>query len=344
MALAAALGISGTKAQDETGVPVAEPAPATEFVPQPDQVPTAEPSSSTGAAPTAMPVPVAEPVSDTEMPPAAKPVPVAEPISDSEEVSDAENTPATGMIPVPKPPGTAAPAPVAKAASDTEMVPVAEPITNAENVGAVAPVVDAGANPETEMSPSTDSVPSADGEPVLNGKLLADDMPEPKNGTELVPEMIPVAGPGIGVEPIVATELEPDPATDPYSEENLALGPPWVAPEEETMTLREMFLQSHREQLEIYDLNHDNVISEEEWKAANEDDLARGEKFFVVDKNEDGEIDENEAVGFLMERVSLSSTYIDATSDETTDITRGDIKEAAPSELRVTLFSIPLGD
>ncbi|MDF1657538.1 MAG: hypothetical protein P1U58_07990 [Verrucomicrobiales bacterium] len=110
------------------------------------------------------------------------------------------------------------------------------------------------------------------------------------------------------------------------------------------LTEREVALHDHRAQLSIYDLNDDKKISNEEWKAANREKRERNEKFFLVDKNEDGQIDEDEAIRFVMERISLSSTYIDAAKDENADIIEDAVEEEAPSEVRVTLFSIPLGD
>ncbi len=278
--------------------------------------------------------PLADPIS------VAGTTPVAEPVSDAEKTFTTERASEGEGIPA------ARPVPIAERVPRADPVPVAEPVFEAGEDSAPAPVPEMIAAPGT--APTAEPVPVAETAPdpkmVPVAEPTATEEPDPAGVPESSVEMIPLPEPGFGVESILATKTTPGAETNPYTEEILALGPPWIAPGEDRMTLREMFLRSHREQLEIYDLDHDNQISEEEWKAANEDDLARGEKFFVVDKNEDGEIDENEAVGFLMERVSLSSTYLDATSDENADITRGDIKEHAPSELRVTLFSIPLGD
>ena len=306
--LAAAFLVPMIGAENVTEKPVSGDVPKAQPIPA-EPIPTAESVADDGKIPAPKPGPALKTVPKAEPIP-AEPVPVAEPVSDVEEGSDA--VPAAEMITAPGTIPAAEPVPVAEAVPDSKMVPVAEPVVDGEKVPA--------ANPTTV----TEAVSVGNLEPSVN--------------------MPPIAESGGSLESLLVNDLDSDAETNTYTEEILALGPPWIAPEEDTMTLREMFLRSHREQLEIYDLNHDNQISEEEWQAANEDDLARGEKFFVVDKNEDGEIDENEAVGFLMERVSLSSTYIDATTEDGADITRGDIKDHAPSELRVTLFSIPLGD
>lgn len=259
----------------------------------------------------------------------AKPIP-AEPIPTAEPVPTAEPIPAE-------------PIPTAEPVSAVDIGPKAEPVPTAKPIPSAEPVSVAEAAPGSEevsrsgMNFSAGNVPTVGQtlatEPVLNGKLLSDSKPAPTTGMlpngETVPggETVPAPGMVLSADGIPASvdpvEADPD--------------------KEEKMTLRELAIQSHREQMAIYDLDGDNQISEEEWKAANGEDLARGEKFFLVDEDENGKIDENEAIGFLMERVSLSSTYLDATDDESVDVTRDEIKKHAPSELRVTLFSIPLG-
>lgn len=106
---------------------------------------------------------------------------------------------------------------------------------------------------------------------------------------------------------------------------------------------RELALKDHREKLKVFDLNHDNQISEEEWKAANKDAPERNGKFNLIDKDQDGEINEDEAVNFLMERISIEDTVSESATGEEGDAIESDIEENAPSEVRFTLFSIPLG-
>ena len=205
-------------------------------------------------------------------------------------------------------------------------MPTAEPIATAE------PVTDADPVPVAQMVPRTATAPAVDPDPTT------DQVPT----VGVIPMAEATAKPGLAVAPEMSLSSEEAPATngDPTGLDPAVAG----TREEGKLTLREMALQSHREQMEIYDLDGDGNISEKEWKAATKEDLARSEKFFLVDEDEDGKIDENEAIGFLMDRISFSSTYLDATGDENADLIKDDIKEAAPSELRVTLFSIPLGD
>jgi len=114
---------------------------------------------------------------------------------------------------------------------------------------------------------------------------------------------------------------------------------------EEALSPRDMALKDHHEQLKIYDLDENGKISEKEWKAANKKDTDRNEKFYLVDKDKDGEIDDDEALKFLMQRISLESTFLGGAADNGTEnIIDDGIEEHAPSELRVTLFSIPIGD
>lgn len=106
---------------------------------------------------------------------------------------------------------------------------------------------------------------------------------------------------------------------------------------------RELALRDHREKLKLYDLNHDNQISEDEWKAANKDAPERNGKFNLIDKDQDGEINEDEAMNFLMERISVGDVISESAAGEAGDTIESDIEENAPSEVRFTLFSIPLG-
>ncbi len=114
---------------------------------------------------------------------------------------------------------------------------------------------------------------------------------------------------------------------------------------EKELSPRDLALKDHHEQLKIYDLDLNGSISEEEWKAANRKNPDRNGKFNLVDKDKDGEINDDEAIKFLMQRISVESTYVGESDDNGTEIVIEDgIEENAPSELRFTLFSIPLGD
>jgi|APTNR8051073442_1049403.scaffolds.fasta_scaffold09764_4 hypothetical protein len=168
------------------------------------------------------------------------------------------------------------------------------------------------------------------------------------------PKEIPVAQPVPTANPITPSEAVPDakmvlPAEGVPAEGEVSAA---VDPAETDrnkdgdLSERELALQDHRKQLEIYDLNDDKKISKDEWKAANLKDQKRGEKFFLIDKDEDGEIDEEEALRFLKERISVDSTYVDAKSDEdgNGNAVEDKISDNAPSEVRFTLFSIPFGD
>ncbi len=114
---------------------------------------------------------------------------------------------------------------------------------------------------------------------------------------------------------------------------------------EEELSPRDLSLKNHREELKIYDLDEDGRISEDEWKAANKKNPERNDKFNLIDKDKDGQIDDNEAVTFLMQRLSVESTYVGESDDNGTEVIIEDgVEENAPSEVRFTLFSIPIGD
>ena len=114
---------------------------------------------------------------------------------------------------------------------------------------------------------------------------------------------------------------------------------------EKALSPRDLSLKNHHEELKIYDLDEDGRISEDEWKAANKKNPDRNGKFNLIDKDKDGQIDDNEAVTFLMKRLSVESTYVgESTDNGTENIIDDGIEEHAPSEVRFTLFSIPIGD
>lgn len=171
-------------------------------------------------------------------------------------------------------------------------------------------------------------------------------------------EPVPVAVPVPSAKPVSSVEVVP--LVKPAPSAEMLLPADGVLPvkgdsasinsaeadrnEDGELSERELAQQDHRKQLEIYDLNDDKMISKDEWKAANKKDEKRAEKFFLIDKDENGEIDENEAFRFLKERISVDSTYVDATGEGPKDTTKPEISENAPSEVRFTLFSIPIGD
>lgn len=114
--------------------------------------------------------------------------------------------------------------------------------------------------------------------------------------------------------------------------------------EEKELTLQDLIAQDHQEQLKVYDLDNDGRISEEEWKIANEERPERNGQFNAIDKDEDGQIDSDEAIKFLMQRFSVESTYFGESSENSTeDVIEDGVEENAPSEVRFTLFSFPIG-
>ena len=163
---------------------------------------------------------------------------------------------------------------------------------------------------------------------------------------------IPVAQPVTTAKPIAPSEEAPGAKMVPPAEGVPAEGEVSAAVDpgeadrnkDGELSERELALQDHRKQLEMYDLNDDKKLSKDEWKAANAKDQKRAEKFFMIDKDEDGEIDEDEALRFLKERISIDSTYVDAKSEESGNAIKDKISDNAPSEVRFTLFSIPIGD
>ena len=105
----------------------------------------------------------------------------------------------------------------------------------------------------------------------------------------------------------------------------------------------EIAIHHHREELELYDLNNDNHISKSEWDRAHPTKASDHEHFNNLDKDDDGLVDTDEAILFVTEHVSFGDMM--ASFDENGDqhLHWSEVDEAAPNEVRITLFSLHPG-
>ena len=106
---------------------------------------------------------------------------------------------------------------------------------------------------------------------------------------------------------------------------------------------KEIATHNHKADLEIYDLDRDGRISKSEWSAAHPSAAESDARFNHVDKDNDGHVSSSEAVFFATEHVTFDNlmTKYDADSDQ--HLHWSELDEGAPTEMRVTMFSIPFG-
>jgi Ca2+-binding EF-hand superfamily protein len=105
---------------------------------------------------------------------------------------------------------------------------------------------------------------------------------------------------------------------------------------------QEIATHHHEQELEIYDLDRDGHISKLEWSAAHPSSAESDARFNHVDKDSNGLVSKEEAVLFVTEHVTFDNlmTKYDADSDES--LHWNELDEGAPTEMRITMFSIPI--
>ncbi len=105
----------------------------------------------------------------------------------------------------------------------------------------------------------------------------------------------------------------------------------------------EIAIHHHREELDLYDLNNDNHISKSEWSKAHPTTASDHEHFNKLDKDDDGHISSGEAILFVTEHVSFGDMMKSFDEDGDQHLHWSEIDEAAPTEVRITLFSLHPG-
>ena len=103
---------------------------------------------------------------------------------------------------------------------------------------------------------------------------------------------------------------------------------------------QELARYKHREALAEFDLNRDNYISAAEWNATQMKPGEEDEHFNRLDKNDDGQVSEDEAVLFITEHVSFQNSFKDLDANGDMHLHWEEYAAGEPGALNITLFSM----
>ena len=109
------------------------------------------------------------------------------------------------------------------------------------------------------------------------------------------------------------------------------------------LTKIDVALHYHEELLDQYDLDDDDHISEEEWKGTHPGAAQLHPRFNQIDSNKDKKVSKSEAIAWVSEHISLGDAFKKYDQDGDFRLHWKELNANAPTELRVTMFSVPLG-
>lgn len=109
------------------------------------------------------------------------------------------------------------------------------------------------------------------------------------------------------------------------------------------LSKNDVALHYHEELLDHYDLDDDDHISEEEWKSAHPSATQLHPRFNQIDSNKDKKLSKSEAIAWVSSHISLGDAFKKYDQDGDFSLHWKELNANAPSELRVTMFSVPLG-
>lgn len=106
------------------------------------------------------------------------------------------------------------------------------------------------------------------------------------------------------------------------------------------LSVHEVATYHHEEDLQEYDLDNDNHISQAEWSAAHAGMADSDEHFNNIDKDKNGHISKDEAVLYVTEHVSFHNMVKEHDDDGDYQLRWEEMDGAAPTELDITIFSL----
>ena len=109
------------------------------------------------------------------------------------------------------------------------------------------------------------------------------------------------------------------------------------------LTPEEVALHYHQELLAKYDQDRDQHISEEEWRAQHPDQTGVDPRFVAADTNKDRKVSKAEAAKWVSTHVSFGDAFKKYDQDGDFRLYWKELDANAPTELRVTMFSLPIG-
>tara|TARA_R110000850_G_scaffold239282_1_gene364094 strand:+ start:191 stop:679 length:489 start_codon:yes stop_codon:yes gene_type:complete len=95
----------------------------------------------------------------------------------------------------------------------------------------------------------------------------------------------------------------------------------------------------HKEALAEFDLNDDNLISADEWASVKPSAIENDELFSRLDKNNDSEIDEVEAMRFITEHDKFGDSFKTLDQNGDAHLHWEELSEADPAAVDFTLLS-----
>ncbi len=139
----------------------------------------------------------------------------------------------------------------------------------------------------------------------------------------------------------VTTEGDGDPVTGTHlGMENQFLSAD--ADQSGFLTREEIAGWNHEQLLTQYDLDRDHQLSEQEWDNAHPSPAAGDVKFSQIDRDKDKKISRAEALKWVSENVTFTKAFSKYDSDGDSRLYWKNLEEKAPTELRVTIFSLPI--
>lgn len=108
------------------------------------------------------------------------------------------------------------------------------------------------------------------------------------------------------------------------------------------VTREEIATLHHDEMLAQYDLDRDNHVSLQEWESAHPTAAETDAKFNLIDRDGDKKISKAEAVKWVSEHVTFTKSFAKYDLDGDSRLYWKNLEEKAPTELRVTIFSLPI--
>ena len=98
----------------------------------------------------------------------------------------------------------------------------------------------------------------------------------------------------------------------------------------------------HDELIALYDLDRDNHVSEAEWRSAHPSAAELDPDFNLIDRDKDKKISKAEAVKWVSEHVSFTKSFAKYDIDGDARLYWKEVDAKAPTELRVTMFSLAI--
>ena len=156
-----------------------------------------------------------------------------------------------------------------------------------------------------------------------------------------ISRIAPVAALALVVVGCVTTEEAPA----PVAVEHLGMQPEFTTADGDksgNLTKEEVAAHQHADLLAQYDLDRDSSISEAEWRGAHPNATELDPDFKLIDRDKDKKISKAEAIKWVSENVSFTKSFAKYDMDGDARLYWKEVDAKAPTELRVTMFSLAI--